>query len=565
MLADGLGFTEGPVIADDGSVLVVDIDSGRVLRVADGATTVVATPGGGPNGMAAETATTVLVANNGGFLWTEVNGVRIPIDHPTHTNEPPGFAAGGSSASTSPPARSRCCTASATGGCSAGRTTSSSTRSAACGSPTTARAGGRASTAAASTTSRRTRGPGDDVVREVAFPLLGPNGVGLSPDGRPGLRRRDAHRSPVGVGPRRSRRGPSGGRLAGGPSRRRVRGGHAVLVRLAGGRGRRPDRDRRDRRRRRRGHARRQRDRRAPDPRRRHDQSRLRRRRRPPRGDHALALRPPRRAEWPRPGLVAATPEGGHDDDRPRTSCAGTPRDDTTALFFEDRSWTYRELVDEACRRAALLDELRDPRPAAAHRRAARQRARVPVLAGGRRAVGRRRGRHQLDVPGRPARPARPPHRLPADRHRTRASAACSTASTPAWPTTGCSTSTAPSTAALIAAQPTDLPATEVTADDLLLLIFTSGSTGLPKAVRCTQGRYARTGAHVATIAELGRRRRDVHAAAVLPLQLAVHRLVVGDQRRHPGRHAGAVLGVGHAGRHPPLGRDDARPTPARS
>ena len=39
--------------------------------------------------------------------------------------------------------------------------------------------------------------------------------------------------------------------------------------------------------------------------------------------------------------------------------------------------------------------------------------------------------------------------------------------------------------------------------DDLFLLIFTSGSTGLPKAVRCTQGRYARTGAHVAGIAEL--------------------------------------------------------------
>lgn len=40
--------------------------------------------------------------------------------------------------------------------------------------------------------------------------------------------------------------------------------------------------------------------------------------------------------------------------------------------------------------------------------------------------------------------------------------------------------------------------------DDLYLLIFTSGSTGFPKAVRCTQGRFARTGKHVATIAELG-------------------------------------------------------------
>lgn len=40
--------------------------------------------------------------------------------------------------------------------------------------------------------------------------------------------------------------------------------------------------------------------------------------------------------------------------------------------------------------------------------------------------------------------------------------------------------------------------------DDLFMLIFTSGSTGLPKAVRCTQGRIGRTGAHVANIAALG-------------------------------------------------------------
>jgi fatty-acyl-CoA synthase len=46
-------------------------------------------------------------------------------------------------------------------------------------------------------------------------------------------------------------------------------------------------------------------------------------------------------------------------------------------------------------------------------------------------------------------------------------------------------------------------PGHEVSEDDLLLLIFTSGSTGLPKAVRCTQGRLARTGAHVANIASL--------------------------------------------------------------
>ncbi|WP_045879099.1 AMP-binding protein [Pseudofrankia sp. DC12] len=57
--------------------------------------------------------------------------------------------------------------------------------------------------------------------------------------------------------------------------------------------------------------------------------------------------------------------------------------------------------------------------------------------------------------------------------------------------------------AALLAAAPDAAPDRPVTADDLFLLIFTSGSTGLPKAVRCTQGRFARTGAHVARIAGL--------------------------------------------------------------
>jgi fatty-acyl-CoA synthase len=40
--------------------------------------------------------------------------------------------------------------------------------------------------------------------------------------------------------------------------------------------------------------------------------------------------------------------------------------------------------------------------------------------------------------------------------------------------------------------------------NDLYLLIFTSGSTNFPKAVRCTQGRFARTGSHVALVTALG-------------------------------------------------------------
>jgi gluconolactonase len=36
----------------------------------------------------------VYIANNGGFLWTERDGRRIPIDPATHTNEPPDFDGG---------------------------------------------------------------------------------------------------------------------------------------------------------------------------------------------------------------------------------------------------------------------------------------------------------------------------------------------------------------------------------------------------------------------------------------------------------------------------------------
>ena len=55
----------------------------------------------------------------------------------------------------------------------------------------------------------------------------------------------------------------------------------------------------------------------------------------------------------------------------------------------------------------------------------------------------------------------------------------------------------------ILGQQSKQVPDYQVAEDDLFLLIFTSGSTGLPKAVRCTQGRYGRTGSHVANIAQL--------------------------------------------------------------
>ena len=98
-----------------------------------------------------------------------------------------------------------------------------------------------------------------------------------------------------------------------------------------------------------------------------------------------------------------------------------------SAAHFEDRSWSWRELAHESRRRAALWADLRDRRPPAAHRRAARQHRRVPVLArrGRAHAVGGRR--HQLDLPRRRARAADRPHRLPGAGHLRRPTPTCST------------------------------------------------------------------------------------------------------------------------------------------
>jgi gluconolactonase len=79
-LAEGLQFPEGPVAMADGSVILVEIASRAVTRVApDGTKTVVATPGGGPNGAAVGPDGKCYVANNGGFEWHRENGHIRPL------------------------------------------------------------------------------------------------------------------------------------------------------------------------------------------------------------------------------------------------------------------------------------------------------------------------------------------------------------------------------------------------------------------------------------------------------------------------------------------------------
>ncbi len=75
ILAEGLQFPEGPVACSDGSVLLVEIQRKTVTRVsADGEITIVAQLDGGPNGAAFGPDGCLYICNNGGFLFQESGG-----------------------------------------------------------------------------------------------------------------------------------------------------------------------------------------------------------------------------------------------------------------------------------------------------------------------------------------------------------------------------------------------------------------------------------------------------------------------------------------------------------
>lgn len=79
VIADGLRFPEAPVVMPDGSVIVTEIEAGRITRCwAGGRKEVIAVTGGGPNGLAFGPDGKLYCCNNGGFAWSGSGGMLAP-------------------------------------------------------------------------------------------------------------------------------------------------------------------------------------------------------------------------------------------------------------------------------------------------------------------------------------------------------------------------------------------------------------------------------------------------------------------------------------------------------
>src|SRR5438067_3992334 len=72
ILATGLGFPEGPVAMPDGSVILTEIRNNRCSRVTpDGKVSLFSAAGGGPNGLAVGPDGALYLCNNGGSRYVE--------------------------------------------------------------------------------------------------------------------------------------------------------------------------------------------------------------------------------------------------------------------------------------------------------------------------------------------------------------------------------------------------------------------------------------------------------------------------------------------------------------
>lgn len=171
ILASGLGFPEGPVAMKDGSVVFVELNGGKVSRVDDkGAYSVLGPTGGGPNGLARGPDGMLYLCNNGGSHYEPGH---FAGQGPSHDYK------GGSIERVDP----------VTGARTTLYTECNGFRLAAPNDLVFDRQGGFYFTDLGKRRKReRDNGglyyalPDGSGIRELAYPILSPNGVGLSPD-----------------------------------------------------------------------------------------------------------------------------------------------------------------------------------------------------------------------------------------------------------------------------------------------------------------------------------------------------------------------------------------------
>lgn len=78
IVAEGLGFPEGPVVMADGSVVVVEIAASQISRCWNGRKEVICEIGGGPNGAAIGPDGALYVCNNGGMSAAKMESLSGP-------------------------------------------------------------------------------------------------------------------------------------------------------------------------------------------------------------------------------------------------------------------------------------------------------------------------------------------------------------------------------------------------------------------------------------------------------------------------------------------------------
>lgn len=174
-IADSLGFPEGPVLMPDGSIVLGEIANGCLTSIAkDGRRSRLADTGGGPNGLALGSDGYLYVCNNGGFSWSQSEVGLRPVSKADDNR-------GGSIQRVDP---------------STGKVEVLYHR---CGEVMLSapndivfdKAGGFYFTDHGHRQGRKVdygavyyaKADGS-FITEVAYPLIGPNGIGLSPDGR---------------------------------------------------------------------------------------------------------------------------------------------------------------------------------------------------------------------------------------------------------------------------------------------------------------------------------------------------------------------------------------------